>query len=67
MSLESESGYNYPAHRKACIAQAVEDGYLDSPKEARYYDLCDDGKFHLKTDQFHWFSTNISLYDFEAR
>ena len=57
--------YNFKAHRKACIDKAISDGYFDTANDARRYDLCDDGQFHLKADQFHWFATHINLDDYE--
>ena len=47
------------AERKVYVDQAIDDGYLDSPSDARYYDVCDDGSFHLKTNQFIWFKVSL--------
>ena len=57
--------YNYAKHRKACISQAIYDGYLDCPNDARSYDLTEDGQFHLKVNHFVWFPVHVSIYDFE--
>ena len=63
--MSSLTQYNYAKHRKTCVDKAVSEGYLDSPSDARYYDLTEDGQFHLKVVQFVWFPVHISIYDFE--
>ena len=48
-------------HRKACIGKAVDDGYFDTPNDARKYDLDDDGTFRLRSDQFVWFKVYLNI------
>jgi hypothetical protein len=63
----SMTEYNFVEHRKDCIAKAIDLGYLENAYEARKYDLCDDGQFHLKEDMFTWFATHVNICHYEER
>ena len=58
--------YDYEQHRKDCIQKAIDDGYFEKASDARKYDLCDDGQWHLKANMFHWFPTHINIDDYEV-